>query len=71
MNIENVNKETIKSVITEILIENPGYFKMILAEILEENGIIAPKESEEETSRLKQMIQEDFDQYDEVFKSLA
>ena len=40
MNIEKVDKEVLKSVITEVLIENPNYFKEILTEILSENSII-------------------------------
>ncbi|MEQ8706157.1 MAG: hypothetical protein RIC19_19655 [Phaeodactylibacter sp.] len=71
MNIEKVDKEVLKSVITEVLIENPNYFKEILTEILSENSIIDPKVKNNRSSRLKEMIQEDFDKYGEVFKSLA
>ena len=71
MNIEKVDKEALKSVITEILIENPNYFKEILTEILSENSIIESNTKNERSSRLKEMIQEDFDKYGEVFKSLA
>jgi len=71
MNIEKVDKEVLKSVITEVLIENPNYFKEILTEILSENNIIESNTKNERSSRLKEMIQEDFDKYGEVFKSLA
>jgi Tfp pilus assembly pilus retraction ATPase PilT len=71
MNIEKVDKEVLKSVITEVLIENPNYFKEILTEILSENSIIDPNVRKERSSRLKEMIQEDFDKYGAVFKSLA
>jgi len=71
MNIEKVDKEVLKSVITEVLIENPNYFKEILTEILSENSIIDSNVRNERSSRLKEMIQEDFDKYGEVFKSLA
>jgi len=71
MNIEKVDKEVLKSVITEVLIENPNYFKEILTEILSENSIIESNTKNERSSRLKEMIQEDFDKYGEVFKSLA
>ena len=33
MNIENVDKETLKSVVTEVLIENPKFFKSIFLPI--------------------------------------
>ncbi|KGE84847.1 hypothetical protein [Phaeodactylibacter xiamenensis] len=71
MNIEKVDKEVLKSVITEVLIENPNYFKEILTEILSENSIIDSNVRNERSNRLKEMIQEDFDKYGEVFKSLA
>ena len=71
MNIEKVDKEVLKSVITEVLIENPNYFKEILTEILSENSIIESNVKNERSFRLKEMIQEDFDKYGEVFKSLA
>lgn len=71
MNIEKVDKEVLKAVITEVLIENPNYFKEILTEILSENRIIDSNVKHERSNRLKEMIQEDFDKYGEVFKSLA
>lgn len=71
MNIEKVDKEVLKSVITEVLIENPKYFKEILSEILSENSIIEWNAKNERSSRLKEMIKEDFDKYEDVFKSLA
>ncbi|KGE84836.1 hypothetical protein [Phaeodactylibacter xiamenensis] len=71
MNIGKVDKEVLKSVITEVLIENPNYFKEILTEILSENSIIDSNVRNERSNRLKEMIEEDFDKYGEVFKSLA
>lgn len=71
MNIEKVDKEVLKSAITEVLIENPNCFKKILAEILSEKSIIESNARNERSSRLKGMIQEDFDKYGDVFKSLA
>jgi len=71
MNIEKVDKKVLKSVITEVLIENPRYFKEILTEILSENSIIDSSDINESSSKLKDMILEDFDKYEDVFKSLA
>ncbi|TXB60562.1 hypothetical protein [Phaeodactylibacter luteus] len=71
MNIGKVDKEVLKSVITEVLIENPNYFKEILTEILSENSIIDSNVRNKRSNRLEEMIQEDFDKYGEVFKSLA
>ena len=71
MNLEHVDKETLKSVVTEVLLENPNFFKSILTEILQENLVIEPQDGKDRVAKLKAMIQEDFDRYDEVFKSLA
>ncbi len=71
MKIEKVDKKVLKSVITEVLIENPRYFKEILTEILSENSIIDSSDKNGRSSKLKEMIKEDFDKYGDVFKSLA
>ncbi len=70
MNNDHISKEALKEVVTEILLENPAYFKDILTEILKENNVLNSAD-DERTSRLKALIQEDFDRYDEVFKALA
>lgn len=71
MNSQNIDRESLKSVITEILLENPKYFKDIIREILLESQVIISEEQVERRKRLEEMINEDFDKYDEVFKSLA
>lgn len=71
MQIENVDRETLKSVITEILLENPAYFKKVLVEIMEEHKLIEPAQEDERSSKIRKMIQDDFDQYEDVFQSLA
>lgn len=71
MNIENIEKETLKKVITEFLFENPAYFKKIIEEILLENNFNTPEEKTHKRKILEKMIDEDFEKYDEVFKSLA
>ena len=57
--------------IAETLFENPKYFKEIITEILIENQIIINEEQATRRKRLEEMIEEDFDKYDVVFKSLA
>jgi hypothetical protein len=71
MNSHNVDKEALKFVVAEIIMENPKYFKEIIREILLENKIIVDEEQAERRKRLEKMINEDFDKYDEVFQSLA
>ena len=57
--------------ITETLLENTKYLKEIIKEILIENQIIINEEQANRRKRLEEMIEEDFDKYDVVFKSLA
>lgn len=71
MNMQDVDKGLLKSVITEILFENPGYFKDLIKEILIENQVIISEEQSQRRKRLEEMINEDFNKYDEVFRSLA
>ena len=55
----------------EILMEEPGFFKEILSEILEEYQVDVPNERAERRVRLKAATKKVFDKYDEVFKALA
>ena len=71
MNSNSIDREELKSVLTEVLAENPSFFKSILTEILEEHKVIETKENSERASKIRKMIQEDFDRYDQIFKSLA
>jgi hypothetical protein len=71
MNDQNIDRVALKSVVSEILLDNPKYFKDIILEILLEHQIIVSEEQEERRKKLVEMISGDFDKYDEVFKSLA
>ena len=72
MNSVNVERDILKSVVTEVLTENPALLKEILVEIFSEFKLISSKELDDKrVSKLKEMINEDFDKYDEVFKALA
>ena len=71
MNYKDIDRATLKSIIKEILKEDINIFKDIIKELLIENQVIASKEQAERRARLEQMINEDFDKYDEVFQSLA
>lgn len=62
------NKDLIKKVVKEILMEDKDIIKDVLKEIFAEK----PKETDEEwLKKLNKIIDEDFEEYDEVFKALA
>jgi len=71
MNLGKIDKAILKSIIKEILTEDVSLFKEVIKEILEENQVISTKEQSGKRNRLEQLIDKDFDKYDEVFKALA
>ena len=71
MKIQDIDRGALKAMIAEILFENPKYFKELIKEILVENQIVVSEEQADRRKRLEKMINEDFDKYDDVFKSLA
>lgn len=71
MDVKNIDKSVLKSVIKEIILEDISLFKDVLKEILVENQIIVSNEQQERRERLEKLIDDDFKKYDEVFKALA
>ncbi len=71
MDLEKVDKAILKAVIKEMLLEDISIFKGVIKEILAENQVIISKEQENRRKRLEMLIDEDFDNYDEVFKALV
>ena len=71
MDLGKVDKVTLKAIIKEILMEDVSIFKEVIKEILAENQVITSKDQGERRKKLEQLIDEDFDNYDEVFKALA
>jgi len=71
MTISNTDKEILKSALAELIQEQPSLFKEVIREILEENKIIVSDEQLERRKRLEAILEEDFSQYDDVFRALA
>ena len=69
--INQVDRDTIKKIVKEILLEDAKMFKEIIREILVENQIIISQEQAKRRERIEAMIEEDFEKYDPVFKDLA
>jgi len=66
MNIQNVDRLLLKSVLIEILKEQPHLLKSVVEEIIKE------KSNEElDEKELIKIIDKDFEKYDDVFKALA
>lgn len=71
MDASNIDRSLLKEVIKEILTEDRALFKSALKEVLMEEKVIGPEQSEERRARVEQLVEEDFDKYDAVFKRLA
>lgn len=71
MDVQNIDKSVLKSIIREILKEDMSLFKDIIKEVLMENQVIVSKEQKERRGKLEKLIDDDFEKYDEVFKALA
>lgn len=71
MDISKVDKVALKSILREILIEEPTLLKAIIKEILVENEIIETSDQAKRRKKIEQLIDTNFDKYEEVFKALA
>lgn len=71
MDIQNVDRSLLKSVVREIILEDVSIFKETIKEILQEHKVIGIHAEQARKERLEQLIEDDFKKYDEVFKALA
>jgi len=71
-NLEKADRATLKAVIKEILLEDKSIFKEVVKDAVKEIMIEKPTETDEEwLKKLNEIIDEDFKEYDAVFKALA
>jgi len=68
MNTVKVDRATLKAAIKEILLEDRSILKDVVKEILAEH---LKQAKEERLKKLDKIIDEDFEEYDEVFRALA
>ena len=71
MNIQNIDRAILKSIIQEIIKEDVTLFKETIKEVLIEHQVIVAEEQVERRNRLERFLDDDFERYDEVFKALA
>lgn len=69
MDIKNISRAELKSIILELLKE--GLLKDVVKDILKENKIIPVQEVNDNLSEIDAIIDSHFDKYDDVFKALA
>ena len=66
-----IDEKTFKKVLYELMIEQPDYFKNLLRQIINEKTQAVSDEKTERQKRLEQIIENNFAEYDDVFKALA
>ncbi len=65
------DREMLKSLVLEVLKEEPTILKAIVKEVLEENHIIVSTEQGARRKYIEALVREDFEKYATVFKALA
>ncbi len=70
MQIGSVDREQLKAVVKEILLEDRNLLKEVVIELARENSAATPVEQLRE-DKINALITENFIRYDEVFKALA
>ena len=71
MDLGKLDIVTLKAIIKDILREDISLFKEVIKEVLIENEIIKSKKNENRAEKIQKMIDQDFDKYDDVFKTLS
>lgn len=66
-----VDRNTLKAMIMEILSKDKELCKDVLDEIVKENSEVKDKLLDDRQARLEKIIEEDFAEYDAVFRALA
>ena len=66
-----IDEKTFKKVLYELMIEQPDYFKNLLRQIINEKTQAVSDEKTERQKRLEKIIENNFAEYDDVFRALA
>lgn len=64
-------RDLLKSVVLEVLRQEPALLKAVVQEVLIENNIIVSTDQAARRKEIEAMILEDFDEIGDVYKALA
>jgi hypothetical protein len=65
------DREMLKSVVLEVLREEPMLLKAVVTEVLKENNIVVSLEQAVRRKEIEALILEDFEEIGDVYKALA
>ncbi len=71
MDLDKIDRSAIKTFIKEVLLKDPGMLKEIIEEIFNDGRINVSKDQQVRREDIKEMIEEDFDTYYDVFNALS
>ncbi len=71
MALENIDQTTLKLIIKELLMENPSIIKEALQELIEANKSENVDTDSMRIKKIENLLNKDFDKFDDVFKALA
>ena len=64
-------RDLLKSVVLEVLREEPALLKAVVREVLIENNIVVSTEQDARRKEIEALILEDFNEIGDVYKALA
>lgn len=64
-------RELLKSVVLEVLRQEPSLLKAVVKEVLIENNIVVSTEQDARRKEIEEFIQADFEEIGDVYKALA
>jgi hypothetical protein len=67
----NLDKNTIKSLIKEVLKEEPELLKSLISQVLMENDLLPLPDTEPRTKRFNMNLDDDLEGFSDIFKAIA
>jgi hypothetical protein len=71
VDLTNLDKDTLKSLIKEVLKEEPQLLKSLISQVLIENDLIPLPDSEPRTKRFNMNLDDDLEGFGDIFKAIA
>jgi hypothetical protein len=71
VDLTNLDKDTLKSLIKEVLKEEPQLLKSLISQVLIEHDLIPLPDSEPRTKRFNMNLDDDLEGFGDIFKAIA
>jgi hypothetical protein len=71
VDLNNLDKDTLKSLIKDVLKEEPQLLKSLISQVLMENDLLPLPDSEPRTKRFNMNLDDDLEGFGDIFKAIA